>query len=212
MAQGAVGNTAERAGDPEVGVADAPVDRPIFQRLDLTSPAPYPRSWYIRKVLWALAWNLLYRPSPRQLRGFRVWLVNLFGGRVARSVNLRPSSRIWHPWLLTMDENSCLADNVMIYNLGPVEIGSHTVLSQNVHLCNGTHDYLKPDLPLVRPSCRIGHGVWVCADAFIGPGVTVGDNSIVAARGVVTRDVPTGVIVGGNPAKEIKARPMPRGG
>ncbi|HZK80265.1 MAG TPA: type B chloramphenicol O-acetyltransferase, partial [Humisphaera sp.] len=60
----------------------------------------------------------------------------------------------------------------------------------------------------LRPSITIGSGVWICAGAFIGPGVTIGDNSIVGARAVVTRDIPPGMIVAGNPARVIKPRPM----
>ncbi|MBX3365139.1 MAG: putative colanic acid biosynthesis acetyltransferase [Phycisphaeraceae bacterium] len=107
-----------------------------------------------------------------------------------------------------MGAYSTLADNVEVYNLGPIDIGDHTVISQNVHLCNGTHDYKDPSLPLLRPNMTIGSGVWVCADAFVGPGVTIGDNSLVGARAVVTKDVPAGVIVGGNPARVLKPRPL----
>ena len=107
-----------------------------------------------------------------------------------------------------MGDYSTLADNVEVYNLGPIALGAHTVISQNVHLCNGTHDYKDPSLPLLRPSMTIGSGVWVCADAFVGPGVSIGDNALVAARAVVTKDVPANSIVGGNPAKFIKARPV----
>ncbi len=105
-----------------------------------------------------------------------------------------------------MGDYSCIGEHVTVYNLGRVTIGSHTVISQNVHLCGGTHDYTKPDLPLVRSAITIGSGVWVCADAFIGPCVTIGDNSIVAARAVVVKDVPPGVIVAGNPAVVKKRR------
>jgi putative colanic acid biosynthesis acetyltransferase WcaF len=61
----------------------------------------------------------------------------------------------------------------------------------------------------VRSPIKIGSGVWVCAQAFIGPGVTVGDNSVVGARAVVFDDVPEGVVAVGNPASVIKPRPMP---
>ena len=113
-----------------------------------------------------------------------------------------------HPWLLEMAEWSLLSDGVNVYNLGPVKIGAHTTVSQDAHLCAGTHDYTDPILPLLKPPIVIGSGVWVCAEAFIGPGVTVGDNCVVAARAVVVKDVPPGMVVGGNPAKVIKARPM----
>jgi len=185
--------------------------RRVFQRLDTTSKAPYPRAWYARKLLWFFVWHLLYRPTPRAMRSFRVFLIRLFGGKVPYSVNLLPSSRVWHPWLLTMGEYGCLADGVMVYNLGPVSIGAHTVLSQDAYICAGTHDYTQPNLPLLRPPITIGAGVWVCTRAFIGPGVTVGDNAIVGACAVVTRSVPPDVIVQGNPAEVLKPRRMDDG-
>ena len=95
-----------------------------------------------------------------------------------------------------------------IYNLGKVTIAPHTVLSQGVYVCAGSHDYTLPNLPLQRPPVHIGTGVWIAAQAFIGPGVTVGDNSVVAARAVVMRDVPPGAVVAGNRAEVIKMRVM----
>ena len=183
----------------------------VFQRLDTTAKAPYPRSWYVRKLLWLVVWHTLYRLSPRPLRKFRVLLVRSFGGRVPYTVNLLPSSRIWHPWLVTIGEYACLADGVLIYNLGPVAIGAHTVLSQDAYVCAGTHDYTKPNLPLQRPPVTIGAGVWVCTKAFVGPGVTVGDNAIVGACAVVMHNVPPDVIVQGNPASVVKPRRMDDG-
>ena len=107
-----------------------------------------------------------------------------------------------------MGPHSTIGERVRVYNLGAIAIGPHSVVSQDAHLCAGTHDYTQPHLPLQRPPINIGNGVWVCADAFIGPGVTIGDNSVVAARAVVTKDVPPGVVVGGNPAQMIAHRPM----
>src|SRR5204863_703356 len=85
---------------------------------------------------------------------------------------------------------SHVSAGVDLYNLGPVTIGDHTVLSQRVFVCAGTHDYTRAELPLLRPPIRIGHGVWIAAEAFVAPDVTIGDNAVVAARAVVTRDVP----------------------
>lgn len=181
----------------------------IFQRLDLTSPGPYSKQDYKRKLLWLIVWHCIYRFLPRQLRGVRLKILRAFGAKLANTVNIRPSARIWHPWLLTMGEHSCLADEVVIYNLGPVIIGDHTVISQNSYICAGSHDYTKPNLPLTRPTIRIGSGVWICAHAFIGPGVTVGDNAIVGAASCINKDVPANMIVAGNPAQTVRERPFP---
>jgi putative colanic acid biosynthesis acetyltransferase WcaF len=186
----------------------APAAPAVFQRLDQTANYPYPKSEYLRRVLWNLVRKTLFRYSfPRAFR-WRRFLLRRFGATLGDTAFVRKGAWIWHPWLFTMGEHSTLADGVVIYNLGPVWIGDHSVLSQDVYVCAGTHDYTHPNLPLVRPPIRIGHGVWIAAQAFIGPSVTVGDNAVVAARAVVVKDVPAGTVVGGNPAKVIKPRPM----
>jgi putative colanic acid biosynthesis acetyltransferase WcaF len=159
-------------------------------------------------MLWQLSWSLLFRPSPSRLLRFRPALLRLFGAKVAPTALVRSSCKIMHPWLLTMGEHACLGEDVTVYNLGPISIGAHTVVSQEAYLCAGTHDYTRPDLPLLRPSIEIGAGVWVCAKAFIGPGVKIGDNALVGACAVVVKDVPEGTIVAGNPARVIRKRPM----
>jgi putative colanic acid biosynthesis acetyltransferase WcaF len=80
------------------------------------------------------------------------------------------------------------------------------MISQEAYLCAGTHDHTDPALPLLTPPVLLGPDSWVCARAFIGPGVTVGAGAVVAACGVVVKDVEPWTIVGGNPAKFIKRR------
>lgn len=187
----------------------APGTGEVWQRLDLCETAPYQLWEYAAKLAWWLVQATVFRITPARLHAFRCRLLRLFGAKIGRNVGLRSTVRVHHPWLLTVGDYSSLGENVTVYNLGPVVIGSHTAVSQNVHLCAGTHDYRKAHLPLVRSSLTIGSGAWVCADAFIGPDVTIGDNALVGARAVVTRDVPPGVIVAGNPATIVKDRPRP---
>ncbi|MFO0827695.1 MAG: WcaF family extracellular polysaccharide biosynthesis acetyltransferase [Phycisphaerales bacterium] len=182
---------------------------PLYQRLDKTSRAPYSRGEYARRAIWELVQPTIFRFSPRRAHRWRAWLLRLFGAQVHPTAIVRRTVRIQHPWLLTMGKHSALAEEVLVYNLGPIAIGEHTVVSQRSHLCAGTHDYHREDLPLVRSPITIGRGVWVCADSFIGPDVTIGDNALVAARSVVMRDVPPAMIVAGNPARPVKARPHP---
>jgi putative colanic acid biosynthesis acetyltransferase WcaF len=105
-----------------------------------------------------------------------------------------------------MGEYCSLGPAVTVYNLGKVTIGHNTVVSQNAYLCGGTHDYTLTTMPLIKAEITIGNNVWICAGAFIGPGITVGDGAVVAARAVVVKDVEPWTVVGGNPARFIKTR------
>lgn len=180
-------------------------DRPV-QRLDLVSRFPYARKEYAARVLWEIARSTLWRIGTRRAFRWRRTLLRSFGAELADSVVIRPNVEIQHPWLLKIGLYSCVGDRATIYNLGPVSIGDHTVLSQRVHVCAGTHDHRRFDLPLVRASVSIGSGVWIAAEAFIGPDVTIGNNCLVGARAVVTKHIPPNSIVVGNPARIIGRR------
>jgi putative colanic acid biosynthesis acetyltransferase WcaF len=182
--------------------------QPIFQRLDTTTGFPYPLREYIRRGLWEVVQGTLIRFSPRRAHGWRRFWLRRFGAKMADTAGTKSSTLIKHPWLFSMGAYSMLSERVEIYNLGEVAIGEHTVLSQDAYVCAGTHDYARPDLPLIRSSISIGSGVWICAGAFIGPGVRVGDNAVVGARAVATKDIPAGMVAAGNPAKALRARPM----
>ncbi len=184
-------------------------DPRIFQRLDQTAKYPYAMNEYARRYAWQWIERTLIRCSSARAHRWRRFWLKRFGARLGVSSSIRSSATVLHPWLVTLGDYCMIGDRVAIYNLGPITIGDHTVISQDTYLCGGTHDYRQTDFPLVRSTITIGSGVWVCAGAFIGPGVTVGDNSIVAARAVVTRDVPANKIVAGNPAKVVKDRPIP---
>lgn len=187
---------------------EPPRPSPPFQALDRCTGYPYRRSEYIRRILWRMVEKTLFRFSfPRAFR-WRRWLLRLFGAKLSPNTYIRPSVHIFHPWLLETQQWAVLADKVVIYNLGPVTIGAHSVISQGTYLCAGTHDYTLTDLPLLRPPIRVGSGVWIAAQAFIGPGVTIGDGAVVGARAVVMKDVEPWTVVAGNPARVIKKREM----
>ena len=183
-------------------------DADIFQRFDQTARFPYSVREYAMRVAWEIVGNTLFRFSPRRAYGWRNFLLRLFGANIGSHAKVRSKCKIFHPWLLALDDWSVIGDEAEVYNLGPISIGKHSMISQGTYLCAGTHDHTLPDLPLQRPPIRIGSGVWICAQAFIGPGVSVGDNSVIGARAVVAKDIPAGVIAAGNPAKVIKARRM----
>jgi putative colanic acid biosynthesis acetyltransferase WcaF len=151
------------------------------------------------RVLWALA-QPLFRFSPRICWGWRRWLLRLFGARVGSQVCLHPSVRVEIPWNLDIGDWSAIGFDALIYNLGPVRIGRRVTVSHKAHLCGGTHDFRDPALPLQKPPITIHDDAWICAEAFVGPGVEVGAGAVVAARAVAVHDVEPWAIVAGNPA------------
>jgi putative colanic acid biosynthesis acetyltransferase WcaF len=105
-----------------------------------------------------------------------------------------------------MEEFSCLSYHVDCYSVEKVRIGAHATVSQYSYLCAATHDITDPGMRLVAAPINIGRGAWVAASAFVGPGVTIGDGAVAAARAVVVKDVQPWEIVGGNPAQVLKKR------
>jgi putative colanic acid biosynthesis acetyltransferase WcaF len=87
-----------------------------------------------------------------------------------------------------------------------VSIGDRTRISQYSHICAGTHEYQRPDMRIEPRPITIGNDVWIAADAFVGPGVRIGDGAMLAARSSAFHDLPEGMICVGEPARPIKRR------
>ena len=158
-----------------------------------------------RRVLWTLA-QPLFRFSPRPCFGWRRFLLRCFGAKIGHSVHVYPTATIYFPWNLEAGDETAIGERALIYNLGRVTLGPRVTISHGAHVCAGTHDHTKPDFPLLRPPIMIGPEAWICADAFVGPGVTIGEGAIVGARAVAMKDVRPWSIVVGNPARETKRR------
>ena len=169
--------------------------------------SPVSRGDRVKRLLWSMVEMTLYRCSFHTWSGWRAFLLRRFGARIGRECTIRRTSRVYYPWKLEMGDMSCLGDAAQVYNLGPVTLGKRATLSQEAYICAGTHDYTQITMPLVTLPITIGDDAWICARAFVGPGVNIGTGGIVAAGAVVVKDVPAWTIVGGNPARPVKARP-----
>ena len=155
------------------------------------------------RLLWSLISPIFFL-SPRPFWAWRCFLLRAFGAKVGRNVHVFPSARITIPWNLHLNDQCAIGDDAILYALGPITIGARATVSQGAHLCAGTHDIRDPARPLLKLPIEIGSDAWVCADAFVGPGVTVGEHAIVGARAVAMKDVPAHAIVVGNPARQTK--------
>ncbi len=169
-------------------------------------PSPHSLQNRLGRALWGVVWSLLFRPSPWFLRGWRRFLLRSFGANIGSNAVIHPSVRIWAPWNLQMGQSACLSWNVDCYTVGKVVIGDYAIISQYTYLCSATHEYNHVKRPVVAAPITIGARAWVCAEVFIGPGVTIGENSVIGARAVVVKDMPANMICAGHPCKPIKER------
>jgi putative colanic acid biosynthesis acetyltransferase WcaF len=160
------------------------------------------------RLAWAAVEMILFRLSFHNMYGWRCFLLRRFGAKVGHRSKIRRTVRIYYPWNLEIGAMCIIGDDVRLYDLGKMTIGDRVMISQEAYLCAGTHDHTDPALPLLTPPVTIGADAWVCARAFIGPNVTVGQGAVVAACGVAVKDVAPWTIVGGNPAKFIGKREM----
>jgi putative colanic acid biosynthesis acetyltransferase WcaF len=167
---------------------------------------PYTRAQQVQRVGWWVGSALLFKPSPRPCYAWRRAVLRGFGAGLADHVCIQRSARIEFPWNLTMGRYASIGEQAWIYNLAPVTIGDFATVSHRAFLCTGTHDFTRPELPLVTQPICIGRGAWIGADAFVSPGVTIGDNAVIGARAVVTRDMPEAMVCAGNPCRPLKPR------
>jgi len=175
-----------------------------------TTQQPYRSELSVRnrvaRAIWGLAWAVFCRLSPRPFHAWRRLWLRLFGARVGATAAIYPSARIWAPWNLEMGPRSALGDGADCYNVDRVTIGEDAMVSQYAFLCTASHDISDPGRKLITAPIVLERWSWVCAGAFVHPGVTLGEGAVAGARAVVTRRVPPWTVVAGNPAKAIKAR------
>ncbi len=156
--------------------------------------------------LWWIVQGSLFLWSPQFMYGWRRFLLRLFGARIGKNVIIRPTVKIQFPWKLSIGDNSWIGDEAYLYNLSEIKIGANTVISQRSYLCAGSHDYTKKDFPFILKPINVDDEVWVAANVFIAPGVSIGKGAVVGARSSIFKDLEGGYVYVGNPAKKIKKR------
>lgn len=161
-------------------------------------------TWFVQ--LWWLVQASLFKWSPQGLYRWRVWLLRCFGAQVGQNCIIRPSVTVTYPWKVRLGNHVWIGDNAILYSLGPIEVGDHSVVSQGTHLCAGDHDHTHTTFEIRGRDIKIGSQCWVAADSFVAPGVCIGDGTVVGARSVVIRDLPAGKVCAGHPCRPIKDR------
>lgn len=167
-------------------------------------------SFTARQRLFRLAWNVTWWAlaswTPPPFHPWRRFLLRVFGASLEALTDVRGSARVWYPPNLTMRYRSMIAARVNCYNMDHIELDEHAIVSQGAHLCAGTHDPDDQNFQLRTAPIRIGRNAWIAAEAFVGPGVTIGEGAVLGARAVASKDLAPGMIYVGNPAQPKRRR------
>jgi putative colanic acid biosynthesis acetyltransferase WcaF len=167
-------------------------------------------SWKERfiRLIWNVISSLLGLIAIPILGKFRVYLLRIFGAEIGEGCKVYPTCKILKPWKLKMNNYSCLGPDSSIYNIDLITIGSNVTISQGAFLCTGSHDISYISKPLISSPITLEDNTWICAEAFVGPGVIVREGSIIGARCVIMKPTEAWSVYAGNPAIKIKNRTL----
>jgi len=181
--------------------------KPVFQDLSLFT---MPKGFRGRNVfvvqLWWIIQATIFSWSPDFLYGYRSWLLRLFGAKLGKNVRIRPSARITFPWKLIIGDNVWIGHESIIYNLDFIKIGSNVAIAHRVYLCTGSHNIGRITFDIESYAIDIEDEVWLPNDIYVGPGVTIGKGTVVAARSSVFKSLESGIVAVGSPARKIRNR------
>lgn len=128
-------------------------------------------------------------------------------GTTGDNIHVESSFKCDYGYNIHVGENFYANFDCVILDVCPVTVGENCMLAPGVHIYTATHPLDAMERISGKEfgkSVTIGNNVWIGGRAIINPGVTIGDNTVIASGAVVTKDVPENVVVGGNPAKVIK--------
>ncbi len=210
-----------------------PVWRKLLRvRIPVVRPL-YGSIWALRPIvrrLWGLALKILYREPMLRYRCDAVGLglalegpipLIIGDGRISLGEGVRIGAR--NTWVvgfkvsegaeLVIGDRVSVNYQTTISVAKSVRIGDDTMIAGNVQIYDNVSHPLSPARRLRHDSFTldeaapvvIGRNCWIGNQAIIMRGVTIGDNSVVAASSVVTKSVPPNTLVGGNPARVIKS-------
>lgn len=127
----------------------------------------------------------------------------LFMGNIGENSRVMPPVTVVRGNKVRIGKNVVVMNNSLFMAAGGITIEDNVLVAANAQLISNNHDLYDHAVLTCKP-VHLKRNCWIGAGATILPGVTVGENAVVAAGAVVTKDVEDNTIVGGNPAKLIK--------
>lgn len=154
-------------------------------------------SWIV--ILWWFVQAIAFPLSLHNFNSWRCFLLRMFGAQIGTGVVIRPTARFTYPWKVKIGDHSWIGDDVVVYSIDQINIGTHCVVSQKTYLCTGSHSIQDPAFSLIKAPIKIGNGAWVATDCFVAPGVSIGSNSVIGTRSSVLKSIPAQRVAWGTP-------------
>ncbi len=148
-------------------------------------------------VFWFPLQHIAFKSAlfPASLRPS---ILRLFGASIGKGVLIRRGVRVHFPWNLEIGDNCWIGEEVWFLNHDRIEISSNVCISQRAIICTSGHDFRSISLEYAHKPIAIKDGAWICLDAKVLSGVTIGECSVVSAGEVARKSLPDySILVGG---------------
>ncbi|UFU00388.1 acetyltransferase [Radiobacillus kanasensis] len=161
----------------------------------------------IQDRLHARLQTMVYNKTSGMEEKKRKEIIKSLFGSTGNEFYIEPTFRCDYGYNIIVGDSFYANFDCVMLDVAEIKIGNHCFLSPGVHLYTATHP-IDPEernagMEYGKP-ITIGNSVWIGGRAIINPGITIGDNVVIASGSVVTKDVPDNVVVGGNPARVLK--------
>lgn len=130
-------------------------------------------------------------------------ITELFLGNIGEGSRIMPPLNVVRGNSIKIGKRVVVMNNCLMMGAGGITIDDDVMVAANVQLISNNHDLYDHQILTCKP-VHLKRNCWIGAGATILPGITVGENAVVAAAAVVTKDVEANTVVGGNPARVIK--------
>ncbi len=128
----------------------------------------------------------------------------IFGARIGARVVLRRGLNVHFPWNLDIGDDCWIGENVWFISHERIKIGSNVCISQRSIICSGSHDYRSASLEYAHKPVEIKDGAWICLDAKVLPGVTIGECSVVSSGEIARKSLPDYSMLVGGQVRQIE--------
>lgn len=166
----------------------------------------YPRRIRLERLVFVIVWAMFAKWTLPRFSQWRRHILVAFGAKISPTANVFGSVKIWHPKNLRIGDHTVIGPGVTLYSMAPIDIGRYVVISQRSHLCCGSHDTSKANFQIKAKAITVKDNAWICAEAFVGPGTTIGEGAVLSARAVTFKSLKDWTIYSGNPAVPIRER------